>query len=283
MSLFKKLFGGNDEDMTPEEFFKTDYVKKLLKKYKKTTTILRPHRSEYPLSSAESKFGGQPNFAGFESYPCCDVCQAPLNFVLQLYKKDFPSFYFPDDTSLFQLFRCPNRECPEAYAEPYYSDLKMFHFYFNESPSDNKQLIKPVHQLTEFEAEVPDCYLKPIVGDDFPNYDDFEGDDFSDIAERYNEDLSEAFMEEYTAVQGSKFGGYPSYTQPPDYPVCSCGKTKEFFFQLSSEDIEDGVPKPPPPDKWSAHGIMIGDVGNIYYYVCKSCGPQTIESNWDCY
>lgn len=242
---------------------------------------MRPHRSEYALSSAESKFGGRPNFAGFESYPCCDACNAPLNFVLQLYKKDFPAFYFPGDSNLFQLFRCPNDDCPDAYSERY--DRKMFHFYFNVSPTDNKELFKPEHHLNEAEADVPDCYLKPVVEDDFPNYDDFEDDDFSDIAEKFNEDLSEAFMEEYTATPGTKFGGYPSYTQSPVYPVCSCGKTKEFFFQLSSEDIEDGVPLPPSPDKWSAHGIMIGDVGGIYFYVCKQCGPQTIESNWDCY
>ena len=29
------------------------------------------------------------------------------------------------------------------------------------------------------------------------------------------------------------------------------------------------------------HGIMIGDVGNIYYFVCKKCGENTIEPYWD--
>jgi len=281
MSIFRKLFSNKENgEMTEEEFFNTNYVKGLINKYKKATTLLRPHRSKDAISTHESKFGGQPNFAGFESYPCCDRCKMPLNFVLQLYKKDFPAFYFQGDANLFQLFRCPNQDCPDAYSREY--DHKMFHFFFNADPSDNKTFIKPEFSLTNAESEVPDCYLKPTVADDFPTYDDFEGNDFVLLDKKFSEDLSESFMEKYTAIQNSKFGGYPSFTQSPYYPICSCGKTKDFFFQLSSEDIEDGVTFPPSPDKWSAHGIMIGDVGNMYYYACKTCGPQTIESYWDC-
>lgn len=288
MNLFKKLFGKqNSEDnsrsqlnLTPEQFFDTDYVKQLIEKYKLTTTLLRPHKSETIIQQQESKFGGVPNFSGFYEYPCCDSCEAPLNFVLQLYKKDFPNFYFPDNSILFQLFRCPNNECPDAYSEKY--DHKMFHYYFD-TLNDNKTLKKPPSNLADAESEIPDCILKPKVTDDFPNYDDFEENDFVDIEEKFGNDLSELFMDDYSAIQNSKFGGYPSYTQSPSYPICSCGNTKQFFFQLSSEDTEDGIEHPTTSDKWNAHGIMIGDVGNIYYYVCKSCGQKTIESNWDCY
>ncbi|GHN01563.1 hypothetical protein WSM22_30520 [Cytophagales bacterium WSM2-2] len=287
MSFFKKLFGNQPEmnggqiNLTSEEFFNTDYIKELIGKYKRTATLLRPHKSEVSIGQNESKFGGVPNFAEFENYPCCDKCKTPLNFVLQLYKKDFPTFYFPGNSNLFLLFRCPNNDCPDAYSEQF--DHKMFHYYFSVTDSANKRLTKPTHNLTDAETEVPDCYLKPKVVDDFPNYDDFEGNDFVVIEEKFGNDLSELFMENCSAIRNSKFGGYPSYIQSPSYPTCTCGKIKEFFFQLSSEDIEDGIKHPPPSDKWNSHGIMIGDVGNIYFYVCKSCGQKTIESNWDCY
>lgn len=288
MSFFKKLFGkknnldeaGGQVNLTPEQFFDTDHIKRLIGKYKRATTLLKPHTSKTVIEQIKSKFGGIPNWAGFDEYPCCDICKAPLNFVLQLYKKDFPDFYFPDNSILFQLFRCPNNDCPDAYSEMY--DHKMFHFYLN-TVNDNKILTKPIYNLIDAEDEVPDCYLKPKVADDFPNYDDFDNNDFVDIEKKFGNDLSELFMDNYSAIQNTKFGGYPSFTQSPSYPICTCGKTKEFFFQLSSEDTEEGVEQPPAPGKWSAHGIMIGDVGNIYYYVCKSCGENTIESNWDCY
>lgn len=286
MSFLKKIFGKKNIleesdgqiNLTPEEFFNTNYIKKLIFKYKRPATLLHPQKSKVAIKQDESKFGGIPNWAGFKEYPCCDTCNAPLNFVLQLYKKDFPDFYFPDNSSLFQLFRCPNNDCPDAYSEKY--DHKMFHYYLRVA-NDNKILIRPVYDVPDTENEIPDCFLKPKVEDDFPNYDDFEENDFVDIEEKFGNDLAELLMDNYSSISNSKFGGYPSFTQSPSYPICICGKTKEFFFQLSSEDREDGVDKPPPPDKWSAHGIMIGDLGNIYFYVCKPCGQKTIESNWD--
>lgn len=287
MNLFRKIFGDKNsnvkenEILSQEHFFELKYIKELVDKYKKPTILLRPHKANQQISNSESKFGGIPNLENFNSYPCCSECETPLNFVFQLYKKDFPTFYFPEETNLFQLFRCPNNDCPDAYSEKY--DHKMFTFYSNSSPMTQKELLKPSCNLKELEIEVPDCFLKPLQMDDFPNYDDFNGNDFTIIEEKFGEDVSEKFMEEYCAIQRTKIGGYPSYTQSPEYPVCSCGKTKEFIFQLSSEDMEDGVENPPPADMWSPHGIMIGDVGNIYFYVCKSCGKETIESNWDCY
>jgi uncharacterized protein YwqG len=288
MNFFKKLFNkpAKQEEparekikLAPEEFFNLNEVKALIGKYKRPATLLHPRKSETPIGYKESKFGGLPNYAGFDAYPCCDSCKTPLNFVLQLYKKDFPGFYFPGGMELFQLFRCPNNECAEDFSE--YADHKMFHYYFT-ATENNKSLVKPSHNLTDTEDEVPDCYLKPQVIDDYPHYEDYDENDL-DIYETYDEELSELFNEKYTVAPRSKFGGYPSYTQSPAYPTCTCGKLKEFFFQLSSEDLEDGVEELPSPGEWSDHGIMIGDLGNIYYYVCKACGPATIESNWDCH
>jgi len=144
-----------------------------------------------------------------------------------------------------------------------------------------RRLHVPLPGTGEFEPPVPDCILKPELIDDYPVYDDF--DNVTDDIERiYGEELAESFIEEFSAMQRTKIGGYPSFTQPSFYPVCACGNEKEFFFQLSSEDTEAGVVNP-VPDNWSPHHIMIGDLGNIYFYVCKSCGESSIESYWDCY
>lgn len=289
MNFFNKLFNRNKNKpvdssigLEPEQIMQSEYIQDILKKHKKKATLLRPHKSIIPLDYTVSKFGGEPNLHGFIGYPFCITCNTPLNFVLQLYKKDFPQHYFPGDTNLFQLFRCPNGDCPDAYSSPYYSDHKMFVYYFCDNNSVNNYFIKEIALSENCEDEVPDCELRPIAIDDYPNYDDYDEQDTNEIVKRYGDNLFDAFINNYIANSGTKILGYPSFTQPPEYPVCKCGKKKEFFFQLSSEDIEDGVPFPPPPDKWSSHGIMIGDVGNIYFYVCKDCGPDTIESNWDC-
>ncbi|MEP6614614.1 MAG: DUF1963 domain-containing protein [Mucilaginibacter sp.] len=289
MGFFHKLFGktnetgnaGGNVSLSPEQFLAAKYIKDITTRYKKEAILLLPHAVAKPVSGSQSKFGGLPNFNGFDNYPCCDSCQTPLNFVLQLYKKDFPAHYFPQNKNLFQLFRCPNNNCPDAYSEPFQADHKMFVYYFENNETQNKHFDVPQPGPGEFEPAVPDCILKPELIDDYPVYDDFD-DVTNDIERIYGEELAECFMEEFSAMQRTKTGGYPSFTQPPFYPVCTCGKDKEFFFQLSSEDTEADVVNP-VPDNWSPHHIMIGDLGNIYFYVCKSCGETSIESYWDCY
>lgn len=286
MSFLRNFFGtGSKEDkipmLTSEEFFQTEEVRALLEKFGKETTLLRPHKADDEINWTESKFGGIPNLESFSEYPKCDSCGSSLNFVFQLYKKDFPEFYYPDNANIFQLFRCPNDDCPDSYNEFY--DHKMLHYFSNTKCQVNNDFKKPENNLKNFEAEIPDSYLKPKKVIDFPNFDDFEENDFVDIGEKFGEKLSEEFMDKYCAIANSKILGYPSYTQSPFYPECNCGKTKEFLFQLSSDETEEGVESPPNPSDWSSHGIMIGDVGNIYYYICKDCGEESIESNWDCY
>lgn len=275
MGFFDRLFK-KKQTKRADSFEAQQEVQALLTKYKKEAVLLRPHLSSAAIPYTESKFGGEPNLSHFDVYPCCDACGNPLNFVLQLYKKDFPSHYFPEQTNLFQIFRCPNFECSSVYSDE--SDLKTFVYYFNSDTTENKNLIIPELKATDIEYPSRDCFLKPKLVDDVPSHDDCWSDEIDILDKKYGYQA----MENHRPAIGTKSGGYPSYEQNAAYPICDCGRTKEFFFQLSSEDLEDGVISPPSPDKWSPHQIMIGDLGSIYFYVCKPCGSQTIESNWDC-
>ena len=290
MKFLGKLFGKDffvqnraklDTNLSVTDFFQTDFVKKIIDENKKTTTLLKPHRSKNEISWKESKFGGNPNLESFSEYPKCTSCDSSLNFVFQVYKTDFPEFYFPGVSNIFQLFRCPNNSCKDSYNE--FCDHKMFHYYSKVDCENNNTFLKTANISKDIEAEVPDCYLKPLKTFDFPNFDDFENDDLDIIEQKFGENFLDEFIDKYNAISHTKLWGYPSFTQGPCRPRCNCGKNKEFLFQLSSDDAEDGTEYPPSPDNWSSHGIMIGDVGNIYYFLCKDCGVESIESNWDCY
>ena len=267
--------------ITEEQFLETDYVKDIIAKYQRSATVLHPQTSNVPLSIAVSKFGGIPNLSGFNTYPHCDCCNTPLNFVLQLYKDEFQELYFPEGKSLFQLFRCPNGDCQDAYPEKDYYDLKMFVYYHSIDKIVDNLIKMPVGNQEGMEFPVPDCVLKPVKLDDFPIDEDY-GIEINNMQVLYGAEMSDYFFDQFYAEQRTKVGGYPNFAQSPYYPKCSCGKQKEFFFQLSSDDQEEGV-LDPVPDKWSPHRIMIGDLGNIYFYVCKCCGENSIESYWDCH
>jgi len=291
MGLFQKLFGKDASDkigsdgksgLTPEQFLQTDFIRDISIRYRKTAMVLNPSKSVYPIDAGESKFGGTPNLQNFDSFPCCDSCGDKLNFVLQLYRKEFPAHYWPGNNDLFQLFRCPNDKCPSAYSAPYCADRKMFVYYFENTRTTNSSIQLPIQSDdNDHEPPVPDCPLNPAAVADFPNYEDFDNV-ITDIEHKFGETFSDLFIDEFSPIQRTKSGGYPSFTQSSHYPICSCGQQKEFFFQLSSEDTEPHVTNP-VPDNWSPHGIMIGDLGNIYFYVCPKCGEKSIESYWDCY
>lgn len=155
----------------PEVFLSSPELKNLLDSYQKYTTLLKPHLSTGSISFDKSKMGGIPNLNGFDKWPQCDSCGSYLNFVIQIYRDDFPQFYFPSNKSLFQLYRCPNEDCPDGFSDKY--DHKMFYFYFDLIQDVNYNLIFPKNSITCIEATVPDCYFTPKVVLDFPNYDEY--------------------------------------------------------------------------------------------------------------
>jgi uncharacterized protein YwqG len=266
-----------------EDLIQSELFEEFKKNEGKNTLMLKPHYSDHQLEANISKMGGTPNLKNFESYPVCEHCNTKLNFVLQLKKPDFPNFYFPDKKNLFQLFRCPNFECEGIDFEKF--DLCMYHYYHNDdSTIEEKTGNHEVRDVANpnFEEKVPDCKFHPKEMIDYPNYDDTESNFYSIVEEKYEEEVGEYLFDKYSARIGTKIGGYPSWTQSPNYPICqSCDKEKEFLFQLSSEEIEDEY-ETRTSKEWSPHGIMMGDVGNIYYFYCENCGVDSIESNWDC-
>jgi uncharacterized protein YwqG len=256
-------------------------IAKVLDKIKKDCIMLLPHSVTGTLPFYNSKMGGIPNMNLFDTWPLCDECETHLNFVLQLYKKDFEQIYYPENSNIFQLFRCPNNDCPASYSQ--YYDHKMFFFYGFVSTKHNKD-IHPTKSLSkEMEPSIPDCIFKPLNVEDHPNYDDFPDTSFNSLDAKYEDEVIDFLIDNFSAKTGTKIKGYPSWTQSPDYPKCNCGQIKSFFFQLSSEDLQEGQEYPPKPNEWSPHGIMIGDVGNIYFFICKRCGQTSIETSWDCY
>ena len=275
----------SDQSFDSNKIVNRDSMYAIIEKYKKSTTLLQPHKSGHEVSWTESKFGGYPNMESFKEYPKCDVCKCSLNFVFQLYKKDFPEFYFPGDANIFQLFRCPNEKC-KFFLSSAVSDRKMFHYYSKVNCIKNNVFVKNKNVANDIEPEVPDCYLKPIKTFDYPYYDNYKELDLAKLDEKFKYQLGNEQIEKYATKPQTKLGGYPSYIQDSYYLKCNCGRIKEFLFQFSSDERENSNDVN-YDDEYncshrSDHGIMMGDVGIIYYFICFHCGEKSIESVWDC-
>jgi hypothetical protein len=247
------------------------------------TTLLKPHRVSVPIATSRSKMGGKPNTSLLTSWPQCDECGAYLNFVMQLYREDYPEFYFPGESNFFMLFRCPNNQCPAAY-KTHKFDKKVFWLYGNiRDRNKTNTIARPKVVAEYYDQHVNECEFQSVSLADYPSYADHHPELKLDLQNKYHHTVIEEIGHKYGPAVGSKIGGYPSWIQQSYYPQNRVGQPKQFFFQLASEDLETGVAHPPPVDKWSGHGVMIGDVGNLYFFVDPSSGTDSIETYWDCF
>ncbi len=229
-----------------------------------STIALTPTRAKKRLPQEVSKFGGLPLCFG-PKWPACPRCQERLTFVLQILKRDFPSFFFRPGTDVAQLFRCENENCPDNYGPNWDHLVGLGHKRLAEAQPLTSGDIKTV----------PECALNPKAQLDYPSFwegkADWWGKTFEAFDKKYRKTGEfDQFCESYTPVEGSKIGGFPSWQQIPDIPACKCGKRREFFFQLASGSKSWGEP----------HEICIGDAGNVYFFLCADCG--TVETRWDC-
>lgn len=236
-----------------------------------TCLLLRPAQGED--ASLRSRMGGQPE--GLDRWPSCPACTLPMNFVLQLFRDEFPQMYFPPGREGFLLFRCPDGGCCD---DPDRYDRTMLWIYTR----GQQDPIRPTRPETSpplnSERQLGEFHFHPIEQTDYPSFveerEAWWGELFSRFSEMWSG--SPVYDKLYTLAPnqpGTKIGGFPSWQQEPGAPVCPCGREKSFFFQLASFC---------PELTGDEERLAIGDSGNIYFFHCAACGENSIETAWDC-
>lgn len=277
-----------EDDELGKAYKKIPEVVAALERNEKQTTLLNPILMDADIGITKSKMGGTPNLSNFKTYPKCDVCQHDLNFIIQLFQVDFPDFYFPNDSRLFQVFRCPNESCSGNYNGIY--DLKLFPYFFKGFRVKNHiDPPLPIVDSDEYEARMPPYALASKQASDFPYYADFGWNDKNILRTNY-EELKKRINDEgiidrfFTPQRGNKLWGYPSWIQNSVWPACSiCAEDKTFFLQLSGEMdfVIRRDYKYVQGDPWSSYSSFINEWGHIYFFVCNDCGVDTIETRYD--
>lgn len=240
----------------------------------KDCILLCPKTSSNPLSLAQSKLGG--NGLVDNEAPECPMCQTTTAFVLQLFKSEFPSMFFPDGYDLFTVYRCRNENCEGVYDDSM-DEFTVFQFHKLRNHLD---ALNPPNKSSD--SSLPHCQFHPVIVKDYPND---EEEDYPEVnlQNEIEEEELDKLLDYFAPRNGTKIGGYPSFTQSPWHPDClNCGKPTEFIFQLASGESIDANTENEYPH-WSDHGITIGDLGNLYAYVCKACEPTNVITYWDCY
>lgn len=231
-----------------------------------------------------SRFGGSPLLTPDTEWPKCGSCGQPMHMLLQLDLAKVPINDLPWESGLLQFFYCTDWE-----SEFMCDDYEAF------SPCHVIRIIQNTEKLStlqvpHFQQQFP---AKQITRwnefPDYPGYQELETNglksDFDynsrtgkieafleekkiadfDIPDNY---FLEEVLEEISAKQKDKLGGWPYWLQNIEYPDCpKCKQKMEYFFQI---DSEDNVPH------------MFGDVGLGHITFCRQ-HPEILAFQWACH
>ncbi|MFE9445962.1 hypothetical protein ACFYO2_45250 [Streptomyces sp. NPDC006602] len=213
--------------------------------------------------------------------------------VVQLYARDVPDLVFPVGTDLLQILWCPLvHEDDQAAADP------RLHWRSTALTAAGAIAGEPPRPHTAEEDYLPRaCTLSPTPAKEYPNWDLPEG--LGELLNQRFDALREERGYDYFEVattQQSKVGGYPGWTQPPDWPDCAgCGTRMEHLLSVTATEPQMG--RWLPVDDWSprhdevaspswqaeadptaldafGHGMDLGDLGGMYFFICRIC-PDT--------
>ncbi|WP_329570999.1 DUF1963 domain-containing protein [Kitasatospora sp. NBC_01266] len=272
---------------------------------RRTTTRLHPRTGTPGVH--ESSVGGPLNWPAAEPWPHCVQRhygpgdeQAPpggsaLVPVVQLYRQDAPEVPFPDRTDLLQVLWCPfeHEECeprPQV---------------FWRSAADVAAVIDPPPVPAGARPHyVPrPCTVHPEPFTEYPN-NDLPLDLVHALEDRF--DRLEArtglsYWGELSTAEGIKLGGYPGWTQEPDWPDCpTCGDPMAHLLTVASWEYSGGAWRAwlPLEDRtlvdgqetcgevgraaMDAAGLMLGDAGGVYVFECRACPDRPVDHRFDC-
>jgi hypothetical protein len=220
--------------------------------------------------------------------------------VVQLYARDVPGLDFPAGTDLLQILWCPLVHQDDQYA----AGPRLL-WRSTEQTAAGAVAGEPPRPHTAEEDYLPRaCTVSPTAAVEYPNWDLPEG--LADLLGERFEAMEAERGYDYFAVattQQSKVGGYPGWTQQPDWPDCAgCGTRMEHLLSITATEpgggrwlpLDDRDPRGGAAvPSWLAeadpavldtfgHGMCLGDLGGMYFFVCRVCPGTPYTHRYDC-
>ncbi|WP_329525148.1 hypothetical protein [Streptomyces sp. NBC_01462] len=261
----------------------------------------------------DSSIGGPLLWPADEPWPMCTEADhykplaAPVGPepvamlpVLQLYARDVPGLVFPLGTDLLQILWCPL-----VHHDGQYAASPRLHWRSTVLTAEGAVAEDPPRPHTVEEDYLPrPCTVSPTPAVEYPNWD--LPDELSELLRERFEVMEEERGYDYCEVattRQSKVGGYPGWTQPPDWPDCTgCGTHMDHLLSVTASEPGRGRWLPlddrarqggPAVPSWQAeadpdvldvfgHGMDLGDLGGMYFFVCRACPDTPYTHRYDC-
>ncbi|MFD4609625.1 hypothetical protein ACFWOT_16270 [Streptomyces sp. NPDC058440] len=262
----------------------------------------------------DSSIGGPLLWPADEPWPMCaepdhykplsaPVGPEPVAMVpvVQLYARNVPNLVFPAGTDLLQILWCPL-----VHEDDQYAANPRLYWRSSALIAAGATAGEPPRPHTAEGDYLPrPCTVSPTPAVEYPNWDLPEG--LGELLDERFEALKDERGYDYFEVattQQSKVGGYPGWTQPPDWPDCAgCGTRMEHLLSVTATEpgmgrwlpLDDRDPRQDgdATPSWRAeadpgalvafgHGMDLGDLGGMYFFVCRICPDTPYTHRYDC-
>jgi len=231
--------------------------------------LLRPHlRAAFVpqvkaggATGPVTKIAGEPWLPAGAEWPVCPNCKRPMQLILQLDLETLPAGAGAHGKGLAQLFYCLSSDplC-EVDCEAFFAFSKSCVARLVDGHAPGKDA-EP--------RETPNA-LRPkrIVGwkaaEDLPNTEEL---DELGVSAEYDGPLWKALQAAQRPLPKDKLGGWPCWSQSPEYPSCpECKAPMRLLFQIDSDD---------------AVGCSWGDGGCGHLTQCAT-HPNQLAFGWAC-
>jgi hypothetical protein len=228
--------------------------------------------------------------------PTWEVGPEPVAMVpvVQLFARDVPDLPFPEGCDLLQVVWCPLIH--EGQGQ--WTVRPELRWRAAVEVAGGELLLEPPRPYEYDDEYVPrPCTVSPTRVVEYPGADlpDEVGERLGDLEER----LDLPLYGSVTTWQ-SKVGGYPTWTQAPEWPDCDCGRRMEHLLSIAATEPCGGrwlpVDEYPPGNEepvWHVvadpeveesigHDMCMGDLGGVYFFVCRSCPGMPFAYRYDC-
>jgi len=101
------------------------------------------------------------------------------------------------------------------------------------------------------------------------------------------------YQSSFSCAPGTKVGGFPSWIQDADYPSCARGHRMDHLLTIASWEFDDATwwrwlpteeravwagPTRAHLETREVAGLMLGDAGSLYVFVCRLCDTIAASS-----
>ncbi|MGW6414468.1 DUF1963 domain-containing protein [Streptomyces sp. NPDC055055] len=251
--------------------------------HRKETVRLHP-RVGRP-TSRDSSVGGPLLWPVEEPWPVCPEHEgSPMVPVVQIHRGCVPDVVpFPADCDLLQVLWCPRKHSGHRWVLPL---LKW------RSADAVGRVLETVPSPSDPVANyVPrPCVVHPDRVTEYPYWDlpdalwDELEQPFLDLAEETGWD----YQGHLSTAPGTKLVGYPGWCQDPDWPECAgCGRRMEHLLTVESTEADAvsrhaWTPVEERDTPSEGPGLILGDLGGVYFFECLTCAERPFTYRYDC-